>query len=114
MNNQSLSIIVESTVIIGDVRAENDFVVHGRIEGTVRLPKNTVTIGPTGRVKGDIYARRIRVEGHSEGKLYGQEGIVIAKGADVKGSLLSPRIALAEGGGFKGDVDTNVKLEASE
>ncbi len=114
MDTRKATVVEEPTLIQGDLRAENDIIVHGRIQGTLRLPQHTATVGPSGSVEGDIYARRIRVEGTLKGKLFGQEGVVIAQTAHVEGTILSPRVAVAEGGRVMGKVDTNVSLESTE
>ena len=52
-----------SIAIKGDVTGEEDLIIEGRIEGKILLKANSVTIGRNGRVKANVYANSITVEG---------------------------------------------------
>jgi cytoskeletal protein CcmA (bactofilin family) len=88
----------------GELRADEDFVLQGRIEGSIHHTQN-LTIGTDGVVKGDSRARTIVVEGTVEGDLYALESISIRPTARVLGNLLAPRVAIADGANFNGKVD---------
>lgn len=88
----------------GELRADEDFVLQGRIEGSIHHTQN-LTIGTDGVVKGDSRARTIVVEGTVEGDLYALESISIRPTAKVLGNLLAPRVAIADGASFNGKVD---------
>ncbi len=88
----------------GELRADEDFVLQGRIEGSIHHTQN-LTIGTDGVVKGDSRARTIVVEGSVEGDLYALESISIRPTARVQGNLLAPRVAIADGATFNGKVD---------
>lgn len=88
----------------GELRAEEDFVLQGRIEGSIHHTQN-LTIGTDGVVKGDSRARVIVVEGTVEGDLYALESINIRPTAKVQGNLLAPRVAIADGASFNGKID---------
>jgi cytoskeletal protein CcmA (bactofilin family) len=88
----------------GELRADEDFVLQGRIEGSIHHTQN-LTIGTDGVVKGDSRARSIVVEGTVEGDLYALESISIRPTARVMGNLLAPRVAIADGANFNGKVD---------
>ena len=88
----------------GELRAEEDFVLQGRIEGAIHHTQN-LTIGTDGVVKGDSRARTIVVEGTVDGDLYALESISLRPTAKVQGNLLAPRVAIADGASFNGKVD---------
>jgi len=88
----------------GELRADEDFVLQGRIEGSIHHSQN-LTIGTEGVVKGDSRARSIVVDGTVEGDLYALESIQIRATARVQGNLLAPRVAIADGATFNGKVD---------
>ena len=52
--------------IKGDLVADEDLVIQGQVEGSI-LHTRSLTIGSQGKVRGDIRARRIVVEGSVEG-----------------------------------------------
>ena len=60
----------------------------------MELKSNGLTIGKHGRVKADVYAHTLRVEGSVEGNLYASELVAIHNSAQVKGNVVSPRVNL--------------------
>lgn len=99
------AIIGPSILVKGDLTGQEDLVVQGRVEGKIELRDHNVTIGPSGRVAADVYAKVISVEGQVQGNLYGDEKIVVRKAGQVKGNLVAPRVSLEDGANFKGSID---------
>jgi cytoskeletal protein CcmA (bactofilin family) len=56
-------------------------------------------------MKGDIRARVIVVDGKVEGDLYATESVNIRAAAKVKGNVFAPRIGIADGALFQGQVE---------
>ena len=100
-----------SIFVKGDLSGDEDLIVQGRVEGTIKLSDNNVTVGNQGRVKADVRARIISVEGQVEGNLFAQEKIVIRKSGRVKGNLVAPRVSLEDGSTFKGSIDMEVSAQ---
>ena len=99
------AIIGPSITIRGDVSGDEDLMIQGRIEGKVELAKHNVTIGPNGRVKADVQARIVVVEGEVDGDLRGQEQIILRQTAKVVGSISAPRVSLEDGAVFRGGIE---------
>ena len=97
-----------SIVIQGDVSGDEDLLVEGRIEGTVDLRKNHVTVGKEGKLKGEIHGRSVTIEGEIEGDVRAEEQIVLRPTARMKGNIVSPRVTLEDGANFKGGIDMEV------
>ena len=96
------ALIGKSLVFKGEVSGSQDLTVNGQFEGTVSLSGHTVTVGREGRIQGDILARVIRVEGHVEGNLQGEEMIFLGPSGVVHGDLTTVRISMEEGCQFRG------------
>jgi cytoskeletal protein CcmA (bactofilin family) len=96
------AVIGPSIHIDGDVRGEEDLLIEGEVGGTVQLKNNSLTIGPNGKVRADVYAHSIYVDGYVEGDLFGAERVHIRKSAQVKGNVTSPRVSVEDGAKFKG------------
>jgi cytoskeletal protein CcmA (bactofilin family) len=79
--------------------------IEGEVNGTVQLKNNSLTIGPQGKVRADVYAHSIYVDGYMEGDLYGSERVHIRKSAQVRGNVTSPRVSLEDGAKFKGAIE---------
>ncbi len=92
-------------VVRGDVSGEEDILVHGRVEGTVTLRQNSLTIGRDGRVKAEVRAKNVVVEGEVEGDVVAEERITIRQSAHVRGNIVAPRVILEDGAKFKGTID---------
>lgn len=103
--SQGVAAIGRSIRINGDLQGEEDLRIEGEVNGTIRLNNNTVTIGQEGKIKADVYAKAVAVEGSVEGDLYGAEHINVSKSAKVQGNIFSPRVSLEDGARFKGSIE---------
>lgn len=99
------AVIGASISVKGDVSGDEDLVILGRVEGTVNLAQNNVTIGPSGRVKADVRGKMVIVEGEIEGDLKAGEQIILRNTAKVEGSISAPRVALEDGAVFRGGIE---------
>ncbi len=103
------AIIGPSMLIKGELIGEEDLVIQGRVEGKVDFKQNSVTIAKNGRVKADVYGKLVTVEGEVEGKLFGQEQIVVRSSGTVRGNISAPRVSIEDGAKFKGTIDMDSK-----
>ncbi len=111
--SREAAIIGPSIHIDGDLRGEEDLVIEGEVNGTVQLKSNGLTIGPQGKVRADVYAHSIFVDGFVEGDLYGSERVSIRKSAQVRGNIVSPRVSLEDGAKFKGSIEMDTQAVQS-
>jgi cytoskeletal protein CcmA (bactofilin family) len=103
--SREAAVIGASINIDGDVRGDEDLLIEGEVSGTVQLKNNSLTIGPQGKVRADVYAHSIYVDGYLEGDLFGSERVHIRKSAQVKGNVTSPRVSVEDGAKFKGAIE---------
>ena len=94
-----------SITIKGEVTGEEDLLIQGRVEGSVNLDNNEVTIGDSGKVNANIQARIARVDGEVSGDISANEKVVISKSGNVRGNIVAPRVTLEDGAIFKGSID---------
>lgn len=99
------AIIGSSVRISGELTSGEDVIVQGQVEGKIDMNENVVTIGKNGRVKADVYAKIVSVEGQLEGNIFGKEKVVIRKSGSVQGNITAPCVNLEEGSKFKGSID---------
>jgi len=99
------AVIGPSIQIEGTVRGQEDVFIEGEVTGTIHLQNNTLTVGTQGKIKADVYANTVYVEGSTEGDLYGSEQVIIRKSAKVRGNITSPRVSLEDGATFKGSIE---------
>ena len=103
-NRRELSVLGQSLVFKGELEAEEDLMIDGRVEGTITHRAQHLTIGPHGDVRADIMANRVLVQGRVTGNIRATEAIVIEPSAHVAGNLYAPRIGLKEGAEFDGRI----------
>jgi cytoskeletal protein CcmA (bactofilin family) len=94
-----------SITIKGDVSGDEDLLIQGRVDGSVSLEQQSVTVGREGRVKADITGRVLIVEGSVTGNLKADERVILRASARVEGDITAPRVVLEDGATFRGLVD---------
>lgn len=111
---RELATIGPSISIRGELLGEEDLIVQGRVEGIIDLRQNNVTIGKDGRIKADVKARVIKVDGHVEGNLRAEEQVIIRRSGNVMGDIATPRVTLEDGCRFRGAIDMEVKSQEKQ
>jgi cytoskeletal protein CcmA (bactofilin family) len=99
------AIIGPSITIRGDVSGDEDLLIQGRVDGSVDLKLQSVTVGREGRVKANITGRVVIVEGEVEGDLKAEEQVILRSTAKVQGDITAARVVLEDGASFRGGVD---------
>ena len=98
--------MIGSTIIIkGEISGDEDLIIEGKVEGTVKVTSHTVTVGATGKVKANIDAKTVKIDGEVTGDILGGEKVIISKAGRVRGNIVSPRVTLEDGAQFKGSID---------
>lgn len=112
-STDKISVLGPTLVFKGELSAEEDLMLKGRVEGSIRHTAS-LRIGEEGSVKGDIRAKFITVEGRVEGDLHANASVTVKASADVKGNIYSPSVSLIEGARFKGSIDMDNVEAAAE
>jgi len=97
--------IGESVVIKGEVAAEEDLVVSGRVEGHLSVEGHVLTIGPKASILADVRAGVAIVGGEIRGSVSASDKVEVREGGSIDGDITTPRIAVADGGCVRGRVD---------
>lgn len=113
VRSKNVSVIGPTLIFKGELSADEDLVIEGHIEGTIAHHKKHLTIGKQGRVKADIHASSVIVEGRLVGDIHSEGIVSLASGADVSGNIFCGRIVMQDGARFKGRIDmgTAPKIE---
>jgi cytoskeletal protein CcmA (bactofilin family) len=91
--------------IKGEVTGSEDLFVDGHVEGKVNLSNGSLTVGPNGEVKADIFAREVIVRGRVDGKIVGREKIQLWSTGNVAGDLQTERLTIEDGAVLRGRVE---------
>ena len=98
------SVLGRTLTFHGDLEADEDFVLQGRVEGSISHT-GSLTIGENGTTVGNISARHVVVEGAVEGDIAATGAVSVRANGIVQGSIVAPRVALADGAHFNGSID---------
>lgn len=90
--------------IQGEISADAEIVVDGEVQGRLDLKQNLV-VGPKGVVNGDIVAQSVQVGGKVVGNVRGIDRFELLQSGRIEGDVVSPRVVIAEGAFFKGNVE---------
>jgi cytoskeletal protein CcmA (bactofilin family) len=105
LNNMEQASIGKSLVIKGEVTGSESLYIDGRVEGSINLPGNRVTVGKNGVVAANINAREIVVIGKVRGNLTAADRVDIRNEGSLTGDVVAQRISIEDGAFFKGGID---------
>src|ERR1700733_8996264 len=97
--------IGKSLVIKGEVTGSESLYIDGRVEGSINLAGNRVTVGRNGVVSANINAREIVVLGKVKGNLTASDRVDIRSDGSLTGDVVAARISIEDGAFFKGGID---------
>jgi cytoskeletal protein CcmA (bactofilin family) len=97
--------IGKSVQIRGEVKANEDLLVDGTVEGTITLTESRLTIGPNAKVKANISARDVVVVGSLVGDIQASGRVELRVGANLTGDIRAARLSIEENAMFSGKVD---------
>ena len=102
---QDQATIGKSLVVKGEVAGSESLYIDGRIEGSINLPGNRVTVGRNGVVAANITAREIVVLGKVRGNMNASDRVDIRNEGSLTGDVVAQRISIEDGAFFKGGID---------
>lgn len=101
--DDATTVLAAGTHVVGRLSGHEDVRVHGTVEGRIHLAA-TLFVEPEGIVAADVHAHDIIVAGTVVGNLTASGSVVLAPSARVVGDLRTPRLVVAPGAAFRGQV----------
>jgi cytoskeletal protein CcmA (bactofilin family) len=105
------TLIGRDAVIDGKVIIKQSIRVDGRIKGELDAA-DTVTVGNTGEVEGDIKAKNVVVGGKVKGSLNVTGKVTLEAASELRGDLTASRLIIEEGARFNGRSSMNGETES--
>ncbi len=96
--------IASGSKVIGEISGAAELVIDGQVQGQINLDSRVV-VGQEGRVEGEIQAQAVEVAGKVQGNVQGHDRVEVMTSGRLEGDVVSPRVVIAEGAFFKGNVD---------
>ncbi len=108
------TLIGSKVKVKGELTGEGELTIQGQVEGTISFSDGKVVVDQGGKVKADVEARVVQIQGELTGTVSCTELIALKATADAKGTLQAPRIVLEDGCKFSGDLDTESTQTSSQ
>ena len=105
--------IGKSLCIRGELTGNEDLTIEGKVEGKIDLMDHNLTIGPSGKIKAEVGAKKVIIEGEFTGNINAGEKVELSATGRVKGDIVAPRVVIADGAHFKGMVNMSEDKAAS-
>ena len=101
--NERMSVFGPTLRFKGELKAQEDIKIEGRIEGTINHQQRVV-VGQKGEVVATVNASVIDVDGRVQGDMSARKSIKVSQSAVVRGNLRAPSVSITEGANFNGGV----------
>jgi cytoskeletal protein CcmA (bactofilin family) len=93
-----------NVIIEGMVTGTEAVYIEGTVKGQINLQAD-LRIGTQARVEATVHARNVIVEGKLNGDVSADDKVELVASASVDGNVRAPKIVVAEGARFRGNVD---------
>jgi cytoskeletal protein CcmA (bactofilin family) len=97
----------------GELKAQEDLKVEGRIEGTIQHQQRIV-VGAKGEVVASVTAAAIEVDGKVQGDMHAKKSVKVSSSAVVRGNIRAPSVSITEGANFNGSVSMEQSVGAQQ
>ena len=97
--------IGERITIEGSIRGEENLAIEGAMKGNIEMGKHNFSIGPNGRLDGEIHAQDVTINGQFKGTIKASGKVAVTKKADFNGEIKAKSFSVEDGAYFKGVVE---------
>ncbi len=101
------TVIGSSIVVDGEISSEEPLTILGTVKGKV-ASANAVSVESGATVEADIEGQMVTVSGKLTGNVTARERLELRPDSRMVGNAKAPRIVVADGAVFKGNVDMDV------
>jgi len=101
------TVIGDTITINGEFHSKEDVSIRGKIQGRIETSAD-LYVEKDGTVEAEVSTRNVDVHGTVIGNITAAERFEIHPGGSVTGDVRSPRVVLADGGKYKGNIDMAV------
>lgn len=106
--------IGKSLTIKGEVTGSESLYIDGRVEGSINLPGNRVTVGRNGVIAANVTAREVIIQGKIRGNITATDRVDIRNEGSLTGDVIAQRISIEDGAYFKGGIDIRKDVKAGK
>ena len=95
------NLIIAGTKLLGDIVTDNSIHIEGEIHGNIAC-KGKVTIGSSGRVKGNLNCLTCEIHGKIDGELKVEDLLTLKETSRIHGNIETLKLKIDEGSFFEG------------
>ena len=110
---KEMNLIGAGTVVEGKIRSQGSVRVDGKLVGEVTASES-LAVGISGEVEGNISAKNITVGGKVRGSIVASEKVIFEGKSVVRGDVRATRLVIDEGAIVDGKVSMSEKIPAFE
>ena len=108
MDGDKTATVLGPTVEIeGEIEGEEDLVIQGRIQGKI-VSRRDLTVDSSGKVEASITTKNLAVSGMLTGNVTATDRVEVRKEGKMVGDIKAPRVVIADGAKFKGNIEMGV------
>ncbi|HEX2062570.1 MAG TPA: polymer-forming cytoskeletal protein [Thermoanaerobaculia bacterium] len=93
----------------GTITGTEPVTIEGTVRGTINL-QSDLRVGTKARIEAKVHARNVTVEGRLTGDISADDRVELVATATVDGNIKAPKIIVAEGAKFRGNVDMGSRI----
>ncbi len=98
------TVIGNTIVIDGEITGDEDLTIRGTIKGRISLSAS-LHVENSGTVEADIETDNVEISGNVTGNIVSTDKVELKSDGRMVGDIKAPRILIADGAVFKGNVD---------
>ncbi|MEE8410469.1 MAG: polymer-forming cytoskeletal protein, partial [Myxococcota bacterium] len=102
-------VIGKGIQVRGTLSGSGDLVVEGRVEGHIAL-QDHVLVQEEGIIIADVHTQDLTCNGKMNGNIDATQCVSISDTATVIGDIRAPRVVIADGARFRGNIEMDVPL----
>ncbi len=93
--------------IEGEIEGDEDLVIQGQVRGKI-ISHKSLTVDKSGQVEATITTHSMTVSGRLSGNVEASDKVEIRTEGKMVGDIKSPRIVIADGAKFNGNIQMDV------
>jgi cytoskeletal protein CcmA (bactofilin family) len=109
MTGGAATFIGPNVTIEGTLTGSEPIVIEGTVKGKINLNAD-LRVGTKARVEASVHAKNVTVEGRLTGDVSADDRVELVASATVDGNIKAPKIIVAEGAKFRGNVDMGSRV----
>jgi len=103
---ENASSLGSSLVLKGELSGDEDLVIRGTFQGSIRIRNRGLFIERGARVEADVEADHVSVAGALTGNIMAAGRVVLSSEARMKGDITAAKIHIRDGAQFRGSIKT--------